>query len=143
MKIVRRISMIVWQTWQIHAKTVALVLIWSMVTSVCAKLHIPAEIVTIKWIRAIRISVTMAQNAHRFRTIKISHAAARSATLDACVIKTSTSAHSRHRAAMELLARIFPAHTSACVPMAMKDATVPLTRMIVRIVFAAYFLNKT
>ena len=110
---------------------VAHALTWSMDTNVFAKSHTPAAVVITKWIHAIRISVTMAQNAHQFQTIKISHAVARLATLDACAIKTSTNVHCRHRVAMEPHAKIFPVHTNACVPMAMKDETVPLIRMIV------------
>lgn len=102
-----------------------------MVINAFVKFHIPAGIVTTKWIHAYRIAATMGQNAHQAQTIKISHVVARLDTLDACVIKISTNVHCLHLVAMELLAKIFPVHINVYVLTVTKEEIVPLIQMIV------------
>lgn len=74
------------------------------------------------WTRANRIVATMVPNARPIRIIKTFRAAAHLAIRDACVIKMLMSVHCRRLAAMEPLARTYPAHTNVCAPKAMKAA---------------------
>lgn len=105
---------------QIHAETVAHALIWSTVTNVFAKFHTPDEIVTTNLIHANQIVARMALNAHQAQIIRTFRAVAHLDTLDAYAIKILMNVLCLHHAAMELHAKIFPAHINACVLKAMK-----------------------